>query len=64
MPNDDNDDPNLQPFKDEGFYILVKAGDVVDTGSGPPSAVPIATSMWVPKGSTLNGSLIKENSEM
>jgi len=42
----------------EGFTIMVEAGDIVDTGSGPASAVPIATSMWVPKGSVLNGRIV------
>lgn len=46
----------------DGYIIMVNAGDIVDTGSGPPSPVPFPTSMWVPKGSTLNGKLIKSDS--
>ena len=47
----------------EGFTIQVKAGDIVDTGSGPPTEVAIATSMWVPKGSVRNGRLVIKDDE-
>ena len=47
----------------EGFTIQVKAGDIVDTGSGPATAVAIATAMWVPKGSVLNGRLVTKSDE-
>ena len=47
----------------EGFTIKVKVGDIVDTGSGPPTAVAIATAMWVPKGSVRNGRLVTKDDE-
>jgi len=50
-------------FNDEGFYVLIKPGDVVDTGSGPPSAALSAVSMWVPAGSTINGIPVTSNSD-
>lgn len=42
----------------DGFFIDVIAGDIVDTGTGPPTTVAIATSMWVPKGTVLNGTIL------
>lgn len=47
----------------EGFTIMVKAGDIVDTGSGPSTAVPIDTAMWVPKGSVVNGRIVTKDDE-
>ena len=47
----------------DGYFIRVEAGDIVDTGSGPPAAVPTATGMWVPKGSVLNGVLVIKDSD-
>lgn len=54
-----NDSGVEEGLAQDGFFIDVKAGDIVDTGSGPPSAVPIATSMWVPKGTVLNGTILR-----
>lgn len=54
-----NDSGVEEGFQQDGFFIDVKAGDIVDTGSGPPTAVAIATSMWVPKGSVLNGTILR-----
>jgi len=46
---------------DTGYLIRVEAGDIVDTGSGPPSEVPVATAIWVPEGSVLNGKLVTKS---
>lgn len=43
-----------------GFTILVKEGDIVSS-EGPPTTVPIAGSMWVPKGSYVNGKLVEHD---
>lgn len=55
----ENDGNVEEGFQQDGFFIDVVAGDVVDTGTGPPSNIAIATSMWVPKGTVLNGSLLR-----
>lgn len=47
-----------QGLAKDGFYIDVKAGDEVNTGTGPTQTIPIDTCMWVPKGTTLNGSVL------
>lgn len=54
-----NDSGVTEGFTQDGFFIDVKAGDIVDTGTGPAQTVPIATSMWVPKGTVLNGSILR-----
>ncbi|KKN46605.1 hypothetical protein LCGC14_0671100 [marine sediment metagenome] len=48
-----------EAFKKDGFFIDVVAGDIVDTGTGPPTTIAIATSMWVPKGTVHNGTLLR-----
>lgn len=52
-----------EEFVNEGFCINVDAGDIVDTGSGPPTAVAIATAMWVPSGSRVNGRIVTEKND-
>jgi hypothetical protein len=47
-----------EAFKKDGFFIDVVAGDIVDTGTGPPTTIAIATTMWVPKGAVLNGTIL------
>lgn len=59
----ENDSNVEEGFQQDGFFIDVKAGDVVDTGSGPPTTVAIATSMWVPKGAVLNGQILRTASD-
>ena len=55
---DNNKSSTEAGFKQDGFFIDVVAGDVVDTGTGPPTSIAIATSMWVPKGTVLNGTIL------
>lgn len=43
-----------------GYTIFVKEGDVV-ASEGPPTTVPIAGSMWVPKGTLVNGKLVEND---
>ncbi len=43
-----------------GFTISVKEGDVVDA-EGPMTTVSMAGSMWVPKGSYVNGKLVEND---
>jgi len=45
-------------LQQDGFFIDVVAGDIVDTGTGPATNIAIATSMWVPKGTVLNGTVL------
>lgn len=47
----------------KGFVISVKVGDILDTGSGPATEVAMPISMWVPKGTSLNGRLVTKNTE-
>lgn len=54
-----NDSGVTEGFQQDGFFIDVVEGDVIDTGTGPPQTVPIATSMWVPKGTVFNGSILR-----
>ncbi len=54
--NKNNVDEGLQH---DGFFIDVVAGDIVDTGTGPPTTIGIATAMWVPKGTVHNGTLLR-----
>ena len=51
-------------FSQDGFFIDVVAGDIVDTGTGPPTTIAIATTMWVPKGAVLNGTLLISASDL
>ena len=51
-------------FQQDGFFIDVVAGDIVDTGTGPPTTVAIATSMWVPKGAIHNGTLLRSKDDV
>jgi hypothetical protein len=46
-------------LQQDGFFIDVVEGDTIDTGTGPPTRIPIATSMWVPKGTVLNGDILR-----
>ncbi len=55
----DNNSNVAEGFQQDGFFIDVKDGDVVDTGTGPPTRIAIATSMWVPKGTIHNGTLLR-----
>ena len=54
----DNKSNVEEGLQQDGFFIDVVAGDTVDTGTGPPTNIAIATSMWVPKGTVLNGTLL------
>lgn len=60
----ENDGNVGEGFQQDGFFIDVVAGDVVDTGTGPPQTIPIATSMWVPKGTVLNGSILRSEDDV
>lgn len=55
----DSNKSNIEEgLQQNGFFIDVKEGDIVDTGTGPPTTIAIATSMWVPKGTVLNGTIL------
>ena len=51
-------------FAQDGFFLDVKPGDIVDTGTGPPTTIAIATSMWVPKGTVHNGTLLRAKDDV
>jgi hypothetical protein len=55
----DNRTNVTEAFEKDGFFIDVEVGDTVDTGTGPATNIAIATSMWVPKGTVLNGTLLR-----
>ncbi len=57
MPNNPSDDKYSEQ---SGFTIFVKSGDIVDAG-GPMTTVPLDGSMWVPKGSYVNGKLVEND---
>jgi hypothetical protein len=59
-----NDSGVTEGFQQDGFFIDVKEGDVVDTGTGPATTVAIATSMWVPKGTVHNGTLLRSSDDV
>lgn len=59
MSDQRNDSGVAEGFKQDGFFIDVVEGDVLNTGTGPEQTIPIATSMWVPKGTILNGSVLR-----
>ena len=60
----DNRSNTTEGFKQDGFFIDVEVGDTVDTGTGPPTRIAIATSMWVPKGTVLNGTILKSAADL
>jgi hypothetical protein len=54
----DNKSSVEEGLQQDGFFIDVVAGDIVNTGTGPATTIAIATSMWVPKGTVLNGTIL------
>jgi len=49
--------------EENGLHIKVNAGDIVDTGEGPPTTIAIPGAMWVPRGTIVNGQPIDSNSK-
>ena len=64
MAENDNRKNVEEGFSQDGFFIDVVAGDIVDTGTGPPTTIAIATSMWVPKGTVLNGNFLRSKDDV
>jgi hypothetical protein len=60
----DNRSNVIEGFQQDGFFIDVKSGDTIDTGTGPPTTIAIATSMWVPKGTIHNGTLLRSSDDV
>ena len=60
----DNKSNVEEGLQQDGFFIDVVAGDIVDTGTGPPTTIAIATSMWVPKGTIHNGTFLRSKDDV